>query len=169
MEAKIAEKEKADRMAVREQRKKEYLERREAELKLRNQLAKEQSAKEFELLKLKWDQHRSNLGGFLRTKAQPPIFYRPTKAPEDMETMLEEQKKEMDAESEQLLVGARRRYLGPPPGETKAAEGEDTNEDQAADEENDADAEPAEEDAAGTDKPDGKTDKKQQAEEEDKE
>jgi pinin len=109
MEAKIAEKEKADRMAVREQRKKEYLERREAELKLRNQLAKEQSAKEFELLKLKWDQHRSNLGGFLRTKAQPPIFYRPSKAPEDMETMLEEQKKEMDAESEQLLVGARRR------------------------------------------------------------
>jgi len=156
MEAKIAEKEKADRMAGREQRKKEYLERREAELKLRNQLAKEQAAKEFELLQLKWDQHRSNLGGFLRTKAHPPIFYRPAKPLEDMDSLLEEQKKEMDAEAEQLAAGAQRRYLGPPPGEAKAADGEDTKEEKADEAD---DAEPAEEEAVVADeKSDDKTD-----------
>ena len=91
-----------------------------------------------------------------------------------MESLLEEQKKEMDAEAEQLAAGAQRRcsswvllkcdfreivcgrYLGPPPGEAKAADGEDTKEEKADEAD---DAEPAEEEAVVADeKSDDKTD-----------
>jgi len=166
MEAKIAEKEKADRAAGREQRKKEYLERREAELKLRNSLAKEQAAKEFELLQLKWDQHRSNIGGFHRTKANPPIFYRPKQPLENMDSLLEEQKKEMDAEAEERSVGARCRYLGAP------AEGEDAKEggeaeDAAADGADEG--EDADEEAVGKESEDKADGKEEQDEKEAKE
>jgi len=62
-----------------EQERRNLQEKKEKEASLRDQIKNQQEQKELQLLNLKWDHHRTQLAPWMKTTAQPPIYYRPAK------------------------------------------------------------------------------------------
>ncbi|XP_078155358.1 protein-protein interaction regulator family protein [Carex rostrata] len=72
-------------------------EKRRRDLTLRARVAAKADEKRLELLFLDWTEHHKKLSNFLRTKAQPPIYYMPAKPLVEDATAIEQRKeKELD-------------------------------------------------------------------------
>ncbi|XP_077224385.1 protein-protein interaction regulator family protein [Tasmannia lanceolata] len=78
---------------LRQQEREQIAEKRRRDLTLRARVAAKAEEKKLELLFIRWSEHHKMLCNFLRTKAEPPIFYLPTK-PLDDDVALGEQRKE---------------------------------------------------------------------------
>ncbi|RAL49489.1 unnamed protein product [Cuscuta campestris] len=78
---------------LRQQEREQIVEKRKRDLILRARIAAKAEEKRMELLFLKWSEHKKRLGNFIRTEAQPPIYYMFAK-PLDDNAILTEQKKE---------------------------------------------------------------------------
>ncbi|XP_068637989.1 uncharacterized protein [Aristolochia californica] len=78
-----------------QQKEREQLaEKRRRDLTLRARVAAKAGEKKLELLFLQWTEHHKKLCNFLRTKAQPSIFYQPVKPLEEDVTVVEQQKEQ---------------------------------------------------------------------------
>ncbi|KAJ0984486.1 hypothetical protein J5N97_002842 [Dioscorea zingiberensis] len=64
---------------LRQQEREQIAEKRRRDLTLRARVAAKAEEKKLELLFLHWSEHHKKLCNFLRTKAQPPIYYMPVK------------------------------------------------------------------------------------------
>ncbi|KAJ7297245.1 hypothetical protein O6H91_Y070800 [Diphasiastrum complanatum] len=64
---------------LRQQEREELAEKRKRDLTLRARLAAKAEEKQLELLFIQWTEHHSKLSSFLKTKAEPCIFYLPAK------------------------------------------------------------------------------------------
>ncbi|KAF3786015.1 Pinin protein [Nymphaea thermarum] len=89
---------------LRQQEREELAEKRRRDLTLRARVAAKAEEKKLELVFLRWAEHHNKLCNFLRTKAEPPIFYMPAKPLEDDASSTEQRK-----EKELLEWKARRR------------------------------------------------------------
>ncbi|CAN6466666.1 unnamed protein product [Victoria cruziana] len=89
---------------LRQQEREQLAEKRRRDLTLRARVAAKAEEKKLELIFLRWAEHHKKLCNFLRTKAEPPIFYMPAKPLEDDATLTEQRK-----EKEFLEWKARRR------------------------------------------------------------
>lgn len=78
---------------LRKQEREKIAEKRRRDLTLRARVAAKAEEKELEVLFIRWSEHHSKLGKFLRTKAEPPIHYSFAK-PLDQDVTLVEQRKE---------------------------------------------------------------------------
>ncbi|VFQ76326.1 unnamed protein product [Cuscuta campestris] len=78
---------------LRQQEREQIVEKQKRDLILRARIAAKAEEKRMELLFLKWSEHKKRLGNFIRTEAQPPIYYMFAK-PLDDNAILTEQKKE---------------------------------------------------------------------------
>ncbi|KAG9451138.1 hypothetical protein H6P81_011103 [Aristolochia fimbriata] len=78
---------------LRLQEREQLAEKRRRDLTLRARVAAKAEEKKLELLFLQWTEHHKKLCNFLRTKAQPSIFYQPVK-PLEEDVALSEQQKE---------------------------------------------------------------------------
>ncbi|GAB2299225.1 hypothetical protein Dimus_033296 [Dionaea muscipula] len=78
---------------LRQQEREQIAENRKRDLILRARVWAKAEEKKLELLFLKWSEHNKRLTNFLRTKAEPPIYYLPVK-PLEEDANLSEQKKE---------------------------------------------------------------------------
>lgn len=78
---------------LKQQEREQIVEKRKRDLVLRARIAAKAEEKRMELLFLKWSEHKKRLGNFIRTVAQPPLYYKFSK-PLDDDTTLTEQKKE---------------------------------------------------------------------------
>ncbi|KAI3445671.1 hypothetical protein Pfo_002336 [Paulownia fortunei] len=78
---------------LRQQEREQIAEKRKRDLTLRARIAAKAEEKKLELLFLRWSEHHKKLGNFIRTKAEPPIYYMFAK-PLDQEATLTEQQKE---------------------------------------------------------------------------
>ena len=85
----IREKERAARENAREDRIRQKREERETELRERNRLARAQAEKEFELLTIKWSNHRELQKKFILTKTEPRIFWSPAEHTDTTTSLLE--------------------------------------------------------------------------------
>ncbi|XAR49408.1 hypothetical protein NMG60_11032603 [Bertholletia excelsa] len=92
---------------LRQQEREQIAEKRRRDLTLRARVAAKAEEKKLELLFLRWSEHQRKLGNFLRTKAEPPIYYMFTK-PMDEDAEKVEQRKE---ETFQAWKAARREEL----------------------------------------------------------
>ncbi|KAL0422323.1 UNVERIFIED_CONTAM: hypothetical protein Slati_3255200 [Sesamum latifolium] len=63
-------------------------------VRLSARIAAKAEEKKLELLFLRWSEHHKKLGNFIRTKAEPPIYYMFSK-PLDQATLTEQQKEQM--------------------------------------------------------------------------
>ncbi|KAI3951529.1 hypothetical protein MKX01_018645 [Papaver californicum] len=93
---------------LRVQEREQIAEKRRRDLTLRARVAAKAEEKKLELLFLHWTEHHKMLNNFLRTKAEPPIFYLPTKPLVEDETLAKEQKEQAflnwkNARREELL------------------------------------------------------------------
>ncbi|RZC54182.1 hypothetical protein C5167_013029 [Papaver somniferum] len=79
---------------LRVQEREQIAEKRRRDLTLRARVAAKAEEKKLELLFLHWTEHHKKLNNFLRTKAEPPIFYLPTKPLVEDETLAAEQKEQ---------------------------------------------------------------------------
>ncbi|PWA85951.1 Pinin/SDK/MemA protein [Artemisia annua] len=70
-------------------------EKRKQDLTLRARVAAKAEEKKLELLFLRWSEHHKKLGNFLRTKAEPPIYYSFAKQLEEEDPTLLEERKEL--------------------------------------------------------------------------
>ncbi|GJS35155.1 pinin [Tanacetum coccineum] len=70
-------------------------EKRKRDLTLRARVAAKAEEKKLELLFLRWSEHHKKLGNFLRTKAEPPIYYSFAKQLEEEDPTLLEERKEL--------------------------------------------------------------------------
>uniref|UniRef100_A0A0D6QYP3 Pinin/SDK/MemA protein domain-containing protein n=2 Tax=Araucaria cunninghamii TaxID=56994 RepID=A0A0D6QYP3_ARACU len=84
--------EESDRL--RQQEREQLAEKRRRDLTLRARLAAKAEEKKLDLLFLQWTEQHKKLCNFLRTKAEPPIYYVPAKPSENCTKLLEEQQKE---------------------------------------------------------------------------
>ncbi|CAH9081740.1 unnamed protein product [Cuscuta epithymum] len=84
--------EESDRL--RQQQRELIVEKRKRDLTLRARIAAKAEEKRMELLFLKWSEHKKRLGNFIRTEAQPPVYYMFAKPLEDEDAALTEKKKE---------------------------------------------------------------------------
>ncbi|CAH9082066.1 unnamed protein product [Cuscuta europaea] len=84
--------EESDRL--RQQQRELIVEKRKRDLTLRARIAAKAEEKRMELLFLKWSEHKKRLGNFIRTEAQPPVYYMFAKPLEDEGATLTEKKKE---------------------------------------------------------------------------
>jgi pinin len=79
---------------LRQQEREQLAEKRRRDLTLRARVVAKAEEKKLELLFLQWIEHNKKLCNFLRTKAEPPIFYVPAKPSENCAKLLEQQQKE---------------------------------------------------------------------------
>ncbi|GER24706.1 protein-protein interaction regulator [Striga asiatica] len=80
---------------LRQQEREQIAEKRKRDLTLRARIAAKAEEKKLELLFLRWSEHHKKLGNFIRTKAEPPIYYTFTKPLDQGATPSEEQKDQM--------------------------------------------------------------------------
>jgi len=83
LEHKVQQKVKEEHETFKEEQRRAFQEQKEKELALREEIKQQQEQKELELLNLKWGNHRTELSFFLKTKTEPPIYYRPAKVDEN--------------------------------------------------------------------------------------
>lgn len=77
---------------LRQQEREQLDEKLKRDLTLRARLAAKAEEKRLELLFLRWIEHHKKLANFIRTKAEPPIFYSFAKPLEEDSTLLEQRK-----------------------------------------------------------------------------
>ncbi|XP_042489366.1 pinin [Macadamia integrifolia] len=77
---------------LRQQEREQIAEKRRRDLTLRARVAAKAEEKKLELLFLRWSEHHKKLCNFLRTKAEPPIYYMPAKPLEEDAALVEERK-----------------------------------------------------------------------------
>ncbi|PIA41030.1 hypothetical protein AQUCO_02300067v1 [Aquilegia coerulea] len=77
---------------LRQQEREKIAENRRRDLTLRARVAAKAEEKKLELLFLDWSEHHKKLGNYLRTKAEPPIYYLPVKPLDEDETVAEQRK-----------------------------------------------------------------------------
>ncbi|PQQ19277.1 pinin [Prunus yedoensis var. nudiflora] len=80
---------------LRQQEREQIAEKRRRDLTLRARVNAKTEEKRLELLFLQWSEHNKKLCNFIRTKAEPPIYYLPKK-PLDEDPTLAEQRKEKE-------------------------------------------------------------------------
>ncbi|XP_004299965.1 PREDICTED: pinin [Fragaria vesca subsp. vesca] len=85
--------EESERLRIQERE--HIAEKRRRDLTLRARVAAKTEEKKLELLFLQWSDHHKKLSNFIRTKAEPPIYYLPKK-PSDEDATLAEQQKEKE-------------------------------------------------------------------------
>ncbi|CAN0906773.1 PNN [Linum grandiflorum] len=81
---------------LRQEEREKLAEKRRRDLVLRARVAAKAEEKKLELLFLRWTEHQKKLSNFIRTKAEPPIYYMPKKPLEEDATLQQQR-------SEQLL------------------------------------------------------------------
>ncbi|KAH1051863.1 hypothetical protein AAZX31_08G181900 [Glycine max] len=79
---------------LRKEEREQIAEKRRRDLTLRARVAAKTEEKKLELLFLQWSEHRKRLSNFIRTKAEPPIYYLPNKPLDEDPTLLEKRKEE---------------------------------------------------------------------------
>ncbi|XP_010496913.1 PREDICTED: pinin-like [Camelina sativa] len=79
---------------LRLQERENMTEKRRRDLTLRARVAAKAEQKKLELLFLQWSEHQKKLGKFIRTKAEPQIYYALVKPLEEDTTELEQQKEQ---------------------------------------------------------------------------
>ncbi|KAK4339959.1 hypothetical protein RND71_041421 [Anisodus tanguticus] len=77
---------------LRQQERQQLDEKLKRDLTLRARLAAKAEEKRLELLFLRWSEHHKKLANFIRTKAEPPIFYSFAKPLEEDLTLVEQKK-----------------------------------------------------------------------------
>eukprot|EP01018_Ginkgo_biloba_P003469 Gb_25267 [translate_table: standard] len=92
MQAEQRAREESERL--RQQEREQLAEKRRRDLTLRARVAAKAEEKKLDLLFLQWTEHHKKLSNFLRTKAEPSIFYVPAKPSDNCAKLLEEQQKE---------------------------------------------------------------------------
>ncbi|KAK2393132.1 hypothetical protein P8452_15202 [Trifolium repens] len=80
---------------LRKEEREQIAEKRRRDLTLRARVAAKTEEKKLELLFLRWSEHHKRLSNFIRTKAEPPIYYLPNK-PLDQDAASIEKSKEED-------------------------------------------------------------------------
>ncbi|KAI5661485.1 hypothetical protein M9H77_20808 [Catharanthus roseus] len=80
---------------LRLQEREQIAEKRRRDLTLRARVAAKAEEKKLELLFLRWSEHHKKLGNFIRTKAEPPIYYTFAKPMEQDATEIEQAKEQM--------------------------------------------------------------------------
>ncbi|KAL3620889.1 hypothetical protein CASFOL_035801 [Castilleja foliolosa] len=80
---------------LRQQEREKISEKRKRDLTLRARIAAKAEEKKLELLFLRWSEHHKKLGNFIRTKAEPPIYYMFSKSLDQENTLAEEQKEQI--------------------------------------------------------------------------
>ncbi|KAJ9174584.1 hypothetical protein P3X46_013219 [Hevea brasiliensis] len=83
---------------LRQQEREQIVEKRRRDLTLRARVAAKTEQKKLELLFLRWSEHHKKLCNFIRTKAEPPIYYLPNKASDEDATLLEHCKEQTFSE-----------------------------------------------------------------------
>ncbi|KAJ9158870.1 hypothetical protein P3X46_024414 [Hevea brasiliensis] len=83
---------------LRQQEREQIAEKRRRDLSLRARVAAKTEEKKLELLFLRWSEHHKKLCNFIRTKAEPPIYYLPNKPLEEDATLLEQRKEQTFSE-----------------------------------------------------------------------
>ncbi|KAL3382441.1 hypothetical protein AABB24_002128 [Solanum stoloniferum] len=81
-----------DSEKLRQQEREQLDEKLKRDLTLRARLAAKAEEKRLELLFLRWSEHHKKLANFIRTKAEPPIFYSFAKPLEEDPTLREQRK-----------------------------------------------------------------------------
>ncbi|KAF5448580.1 hypothetical protein F2P56_029099 [Juglans regia] len=79
---------------LRQQEREQLAEKRRRDLTLRARVAAKTEEKKLELLFLQWSDHHKKLCNFIRTKAEPPIYYLPKKPLEEDETLVLQRKEQ---------------------------------------------------------------------------
>nr|XP_043630590.1 pinin [Erigeron canadensis] len=79
---------------LRLQEREQIAEKRRRDLTLRARVAAKAEEKKLELLFLQWSEHHKKLGNFLRTKAEPPIYYSFAKELDEDSALREERKEQ---------------------------------------------------------------------------
>ncbi|XP_040865795.1 pinin isoform X2 [Glycine max] len=79
---------------LRKEEREQIAEKRRRDLTLRARVAAKTEEKKLELLFLQWTEHHKRLSNFIRTKAEPPIYYLPNKPLDEDPTLLEKSKEE---------------------------------------------------------------------------
>ncbi|KAK7412085.1 hypothetical protein VNO78_03532 [Psophocarpus tetragonolobus] len=79
---------------LRKEEREQIAEKRRRDLTLRARVAAKTEEKKLELLFLRWSEHHNRLSNFIRTKAEPPIYYLPNKPLDEDPTLLEKRKEE---------------------------------------------------------------------------
>ncbi|KAG2546610.1 pinin-like [Panicum virgatum] len=77
---------------LRQQEREQIAEKRKRDMLLRARVAAKAEEKRLELLYIQWTEHHKKLSNFLRTKAEPPIYYMPAKPIIDDPTVIEQNK-----------------------------------------------------------------------------
>ncbi|XP_065038165.1 uncharacterized protein LOC135673249 isoform X1 [Musa acuminata AAA Group] len=80
---------------LRQQEREQIAEKRKRDLTLRARVAAKAQEKKLELLFLSWSEHHKKLSNFLRTKAEPPIYYMPAKPLVDDPALVEQQREQV--------------------------------------------------------------------------
>ncbi|CAK9233851.1 unnamed protein product [Sphagnum troendelagicum] len=75
---------------LRQQEREQLAEKRKNDLTLRANLAAQADEKQLELLFLQWTEHHTHLCSFLRTTAEPAIYFMPAKPSEETDKLLQE-------------------------------------------------------------------------------
>ncbi|XP_004485519.1 uncharacterized protein [Cicer arietinum] len=81
---------------LRKEEREQIAEKRRRDLTLRARVAAKTEEKKLELLFLRWSEHRKRLSNFIRTKAEPPIYYLPNKPLDEEDAGSTEKRKEED-------------------------------------------------------------------------
>ncbi|KAF7803660.1 pinin [Senna tora] len=79
---------------LRKQEREQIAEKRRRDLTLRARVAAKTEEKKLELLFLQWSEHHKRLCNFIRTKAEPPIYYLLNKPLDEDATTIEKRKEE---------------------------------------------------------------------------
>lgn len=79
---------------LRLQEREQIAEKRRRDLTLRARVVAKTEEKKLELLFLQWSEHHNKLCNFIRTKAEPPIYYLPNKPVEEGETVVQQHKEQ---------------------------------------------------------------------------
>ncbi|CAL4943913.1 unnamed protein product [Urochloa decumbens] len=77
---------------LRQQEREQNAEKQKRDMMLRARVAAKAEEKRLELLYIQWTEHHKKLSNFLRTKAEPPIYYMPAKPIIDDPTVVEQNK-----------------------------------------------------------------------------
>ncbi|KAL6894431.1 hypothetical protein ACP4OV_008529 [Aristida adscensionis] len=80
---------------LRQQEREKIVEKRKRDVMLRARVAAKAEEKRLELLFMQWSEHHKKLSNFLRTKAEPPIYYMPTKPIIDDPSIVEQNKEKI--------------------------------------------------------------------------
>ncbi|XP_047088315.1 pinin-like [Lolium rigidum] len=89
---KADQKAREDSERLRQQEREQAAEKRRRDMTLRARVAAKAEEKRLELLYLQWTEHHKKLSNFLRTKAEPAIYYMPTKPLSDDPAIVEQTK-----------------------------------------------------------------------------